>query len=97
MLEDGPARFDRIEAISGPGADATFKVVLREGRNREVRRMWQAVGHEVARLARVRYGPVELPPDLAMGKWRLIPYIEWTAGTWGPTPPTPTLKKTAPT
>lgn len=97
VLEDGPARFDRLEAIGGPGADATFKVVLREGRNREVRRMWQAVGHEVARLARTRYGPVELPPDLPMGKWRLIPYIEWRAGAWGSRGASEPAKKTAPT
>jgi 23S rRNA pseudouridine2605 synthase len=79
MLEDGPARFDRIEAIPGSGPDATFKVVLREGRNREVRRMWQTVGHEVARLMRTRYGPVELPPDLPMGQWRHLP-IEVMSG-----------------
>ena len=74
MLEDGPARFDSIEPVAlQPGADATFKVILREGRNREVRRMWSAVGHEVTRLSRTRYGPVELPADLPMGQWRLIP------------------------
>jgi 23S rRNA pseudouridine2605 synthase len=97
LLEDGPARFDRIEAIPGPGPDATFKAVLREGRNREVRRMWQAVGHDVARLTRTRYGPVELPPDLRMGQWRLIPYIEWAAGAWGREPSPSTPKKTAST
>ena len=69
-LEDGPARFDRVEAVDGPGPEASFKVVLREGRNREVRRMWTAVGFEVARLSRTRYGPVELPPDLRAGQWR---------------------------
>jgi len=79
MLEDGPARFDRIEAVAGAGTDATFKVVLREGRNREVRRMWLAVGSEVARLSRTRYGPVELPADLPPGKWRVIP-VETMAG-----------------
>jgi 23S rRNA pseudouridine2605 synthase len=73
MLEDGPARFDAIKPEPSKGGDATFKVILREGRNREVRRMWSAVGHEVARLARTRYGPVELPADLPMGRWRLIP------------------------
>jgi 23S rRNA pseudouridine2605 synthase len=97
MLDDGPARFDRIEALPSTGADATFKVVLREGRNREVRRMWQAIGHEVARLTRTRYGPVELPPDLPMGKWRFIPYIEWTAEAWGGRGPAEGPKKTAPT
>ncbi len=73
MLDDGPARFDRLELVSGPAPDATFAVVLREGRNREVRRMWSAVGHDVIRLIRTRYGPVELPPDLPMGRWRRIP------------------------
>lgn len=74
MLEDGPARFDTITpVVSRPGGDATFKVILREGRNREVRRMWTTVGHEVSRLARTRYGPVELPADLPAGRWRLIP------------------------
>lgn len=70
MLEDGPARFDRIDAVRGAGPNATYTVVLREGRNREVRRMWSAVGHEVIRLARIRYGPVRLPPDLPRGHWR---------------------------
>ena len=73
MLEDGPARFDRIEGVEVSAADATFKVILREGRNREVRRMWFAVGHEVARLSRTRYGPVALPEDLPPGQWRSIP------------------------
>jgi 23S rRNA pseudouridine2605 synthase len=73
MLEDGPARFDTIIQVPYKlGGDATFKVILREGRNREVRRMWSAVGHEVVRLSRTRYGPVELPADLPMGQWRQI-------------------------
>jgi 23S rRNA pseudouridine2605 synthase len=80
-LEDGPARFDRIEpaapgvgdtAPSSPGAHAWFRVVLHEGRNREVRRLWQAVGFEVSRLTRLRYGPVRLPPDLRPGQWRRL-------------------------
>jgi len=73
MLDDGPARFERIEATPEAGPDAAFKVILREGRNREVRRMWQAVGHEVARLSRIRYGPVALPADLPPGRWRSVP------------------------
>jgi 23S rRNA pseudouridine2605 synthase len=73
ILEDGPARFDRIEAVAEAPPDATFKVVLREGRNREVRRMFSAVGHEVTRLMRTRYGPIELPQDLRPGQWRVIP------------------------
>jgi 23S rRNA pseudouridine2605 synthase len=65
-LEDGLARFDRIVPES-PGA---FRVLLHEGRNREVRRLWGAVGHEVSRLRRIRYGPIELPRDLRAGTSR---------------------------
>ena len=79
-LDDGPARFDSVELVPRPPAgtgvwataafDTSFRVILREGRNREVRRLWLAVGHEVIRLSRLRYGPVELPADLRSGQWR---------------------------
>jgi 23S rRNA pseudouridine2605 synthase len=74
-LEDGLAMFERIEAVdprAAPGANRWYGVVLKEGRNREVRRMFEAVGARVSRLLRVRYGPVELPRDLAPGQWREI-------------------------
>jgi 23S rRNA pseudouridine2605 synthase len=70
-LEGAPARFDRIETHKkGEGANHWYRVVLREGRNREVRRLFAAVGHEVSRLTRLRYGSLRLPRDLAPGQWR---------------------------
>lgn len=71
MLEDGPARFTDIQqAPGGDGLNHWFHCVVMEGRNREVRRLWESQGVVVSRLKRVRFGPVFMTSDLPMGRWR---------------------------
>lgn len=71
MLEDGPAKFSDIqEAPGGEGFNHWYHVVVMEGRNREVRRLWESQGVVVSRLKRVRFGPVFLTSELTMGRYR---------------------------
>ena len=68
MLDDGPAKFKSIEYRGGEGVNAWYHVVITDGKNREVRRLWETQGLLVSRLMRVRYGDVKMPRWLARGK-----------------------------
>lgn len=68
QLDDGMAKFKKVDYRGGEGTNSWYHVVLSEGRNREVRRLWESQGLEVSRLIRVRYGQLTMPRFLARGK-----------------------------
>jgi len=72
QLEDGLARFEHAEPAGRSAGHAWYQVTLREGRNREVRRLFEAAGHEVSRLKRLAYGSFVLPEDLPAGQARRV-------------------------
>ena len=82
-LEDGPAAFDSISPQGGEGANHWYQVIIREGRNREVRRLFEAFQLPVSRLMRVRFGPVNLPPRVKRGTMlkleqkQVVDLLEW--------------------
>lgn len=76
LLEDGPARFETIEPAGGEGANRWFRVTLKEGRNRIVRRLWESQGITVSRLIRTRFAGIGLPPRLRAGASYELPAEE---------------------
>ncbi|MGV3592394.1 MAG: 23S rRNA pseudouridine(2605) synthase RluB [Gammaproteobacteria bacterium] len=76
MLDDGIASFKSIRDAGGDGANHWYHVVLMEGRNREVRRLWEAQGVKVSRLKRVRYGNIVIPSFVRAGKFVELPAAE---------------------
>ena len=93
QLEDGMARFEELAVISRGDSHSWFRVVIREGRNREVRRMWESQGLMVSRLKRIRYGNVELPRGLLKGNSETLEQeqVKSLRALVGATDPEPTL------
>lgn len=71
-LEDGPAKFDKLRSDGGEGSNHWFRVSVRQGRNRVVRRLWESQGFQISRLIRVRYGSVAMPKWLSRGNTQFL-------------------------
>lgn len=100
-LDDGPAQFRAVEDGGGDGANRWYRVTIAEGRNREVRRLFEAVGHAVSRLIRVRYGAIELPRGLRRGAFmelepRVVAQLMETAGAPLPSRPAVPRRRAGP-
>ena len=77
QLEDGMAHFDTVTAVGGDGTNQWFNVTLKEGKNREVRRIWESEeGIQVSRLTRVRFGNILLPRDMHRGRWDYLTKLQ---------------------
>ncbi|WP_420554934.1 23S rRNA pseudouridine(2605) synthase RluB [Neptuniibacter marinus] len=72
LLEDGMARFTDVQFFDGEGANKWYHCVVMEGKNREVRRLWESQEVQVSRLKRVRFGPIFLPSDVRAGTWKMM-------------------------
>tara|TARA_B100001105_G_C22381008_1_gene439678 strand:+ start:1059 stop:1787 length:729 start_codon:yes stop_codon:yes gene_type:complete len=75
-LDDGYAKFNSVVVAGGEGANRWYKVVLREGRKREVRRLWEELGFKVSRLIRIRFGDIRMPDSLRANQFQYLKPVQ---------------------